>query len=94
MDRFREQSAAQLLETSMRVGDDDPLMCAICSALRRQEKIAVNSITEAHRLRATDGELRTIVGELVGLKDFEKVLMDFVDNGRNEAQRAARRQRG
>lgn len=94
MDRFREQSAAQLLDTSMRVGNDDPLMGAICSALRRQKAIAINNITQAHRMRVSDGELRTIVGELVGITDFENVLMEWVDNGRREAERASKRQRG
>ena len=95
MERFRQQTALQLLETSMRVPDDDPLMSAVCDGIRVEKRDAIDNIIQAHRRRVTDGELRTIVGELVGIQNVEVRLMAWIDKGRAEAEKtAARQQKG
>jgi len=94
MDRFPTQSAAQLLDTSMRVSNGDPIMSAVCDAIRVEERDAIENIVQAHRRRVTDGELRTVVGELVGVRNVAVRLMAWVDKGRNEIDKAARRQKG
>ena len=93
MDRFREQTPAQLQDTAMRLIDDNPVMCAVCDALRGEEKKAMDGIENAHRRRVSSDELRTIVGELVGVRNVIAVLMAWVEKGRQDVERAARRQR-
>jgi hypothetical protein len=90
MDRFPDPTPAQLMETATRIMDRDYVLSAVCSVIRQQKALAINNIIQAHRRNLTDSQLRTTVGELVGVNNVEETLMAYIDRGRKEVRRRER----